>query len=201
MKPIVICLSGKRKCGKDFVGSLLTSRLEEIGYEVIICGVSYPLKEEYAQLNGVDAERLKYDVEYKELYRKDMIAWGEKMRKDDPGYFCRKVLAAVNSADVLIVPDCRRLSDIQFFRMHCGSRLRLLRIESALSMREMRGFVFVEGIDDQATECGLDEYNQWDLVIVNNIQVVSGSLPSNLDSHSFDLRHRIGYDNFVQSVF
>lgn len=89
MGPVVVCLSGKRKCGKDFVGSLLANRLEGIGYKVIICGISYPLKEEYAQLNGVDAERLKYDIRYKEIYRQDMVAWGERMRSDDPGYFCR----------------------------------------------------------------------------------------------------------------
>ncbi|VDK83588.1 unnamed protein product [Onchocerca ochengi] len=132
---VVICLSGKRKCGKDFVGNLLANRLKEIGDKVIIYGISYPLKEEYAQLNGIDAERLKYDMQYKELYRQDMIAWGEKIRNDDSGYFCR-----------------------------------LLRVESTLSMREMRGFVFIKGIDDQMTECGLDEYTKWDVVITNDIQ-------------------------------
>lgn len=89
MKTMVVCLSGKRKCGKDFVGNLLADRLERFGYKVIICGVSYPLKEEYAQLNGIDAERLKYDIQYKEIYRQDMVAWGEKMRSNDSGYFCR----------------------------------------------------------------------------------------------------------------
>ncbi|KAL3984577.1 Phosphomevalonate kinase family protein [Acanthocheilonema viteae] len=181
MKPVVICLSGKRKCGKDFMGSLLANRLEEIGYKVIICGISYPLKEEYAQLNGVDAERLKYDMRYKEIYRRDMVAWGEKKRIDDPGYFCRKVFAKANSADVLIVTDCRRLSDIEFFKMHCGPRLRLLRIETALPVREMRGFVFVKGIDDQMTECGLDEYTDWDVVFTNDIEIANEILPVNLD--------------------
>uniref|UniRef100_A0A2K6W7T0 Phosphomevalonate kinase n=1 Tax=Onchocerca volvulus TaxID=6282 RepID=A0A2K6W7T0_ONCVO len=178
---VVICLSGKRKCGKDFVGNLLANRLKEIGDKVIIYGISYPLKEEYAQLNGIDAERLKYDMQYKELYRQDMIAWGEKIRNDDSGYFCRKVLAKANSTDILIVPDCRRLSDVEFFKMHCNSHLRLLRVESTLSMREMRGFVFIKGIDDQMTECGLDEYTKWDVVITNDIQVMDGKLPLNLD--------------------
>uniref|UniRef100_A0A0R3RZE5 Phosphomevalonate kinase n=1 Tax=Elaeophora elaphi TaxID=1147741 RepID=A0A0R3RZE5_9BILA len=141
MKHVVVCLSGKRKCGKDFVGSLLANRLEGMGCKVIICGISYPLKEEYA----------------------------------------RQVFAKADSADVLIVTDCRRLSDIEFFKMHCGSRLRLLRIETSLAIREMRGFVFVKGIDDQITECGLDEYADWDVVFTNDIQTVDGTLPPNLD--------------------
>lgn len=48
-------------------------------------------------------------------------------------------------------------------------------------MREMRGFVFIKGIDDQMTECGLDEYTKWDVVITNDIQVMDGKLPLNLD--------------------
>ncbi|CAG9536927.1 unnamed protein product [Cercopithifilaria johnstoni] len=181
MKPVVVCLSGKRKCGKDYVGNLLANRLEKIGYKVIICGISYPLKEEYAQLNGVDAERLKYDIRYKEIYRQDMVAWGERMRSNDPGYFCRKVFVNADSADVLIVTDCRRISDIEFFKIHSGSRLRLLRIETTLPVRKLRGFVFVRGIDDQMTECGLDEYTDWDIVLTNDVQVVNGILPLNLD--------------------
>ncbi|VIP00361.1 Uncharacterized protein BM_BM17214 [Brugia malayi] len=191
MTPVVICLSGKRKCGKDFVGSLLANRLERIGYKVIICGISYPLKEEYAQLNGIDAERLKYDAQYKEIYRQDMISWGEGIRSHDSGYFCRKVLAKANSVDVLIVTDCRRLSDVEFFKIHCGPRLRLLRIETTLPVREMRGFVFIKGIDDQMTECGLDDYTDWDIVITNDVQIVNGILPTNLEECLTDLSFEI----------
>ncbi|KAK6107638.1 Phosphomevalonate kinase family protein [Brugia pahangi] len=191
MTPVVICLSGKRKCGKDFVGSLLANRLERIGYKVIVCGISYPLKEEYAQLNGIDAERLKYDAQYKEIYRQDMISWGERIRSNDSGYFCRKVLAKANSVDVLIVTDCRRLSDVEFFKIHCGPRLRLLRIETTLPVREMRGFVFIKGIDDQMTECGLDDYADWDIVITNDVQIVNGILPTNLEECLTDLSFEI----------
>lgn len=45
----------------------------------------------------------------------------------------------------------------------------------------MRGFVFVKGIDDQITECGLDEYTGWDVILTNDIQIADGTLPLNLD--------------------
>lgn len=181
MKPVVICLSGKRRCGKDFVANLLERRLSEFGYAVVVCGISYPLKEEYAELMGVDATRLKYDLLYKEKYRQQMVDWSEKIRNEDSSYFCRKVLANLGQADVLIVPDCRRLSDINFFKTHCDTRLRQIRIESTLSVRKKRGFEFVAGIDDQATECDLDGYDKWDIVIPNDIQIEDGDLPPQLN--------------------
>lgn len=58
---------------------------------------------------------------------------------------------------------------------------RLLRIETTLQVRQMRGFIFVKGIDDQMTECGLDEYTDWDIILTNDIQIVDGILPLNLD--------------------
>ncbi|VDN26419.1 unnamed protein product [Gongylonema pulchrum] len=88
--PVVICVSGKRRSGKDFLANLLADRLKHRGcYEVLICGISYPLKEEYAELNGMDAERLKFDASFKEHHRADMVRWGEEIRANDPDYFCR----------------------------------------------------------------------------------------------------------------
>ena len=32
------------------------------------------------------------DGEYKEIYRKEMIKWGEDIRNKDHGYFCRAAI-------------------------------------------------------------------------------------------------------------
>lgn len=58
---------------------------------------------------------------------------------------------------------------------------RLLRVETTLTVRKMRGYNFVKGIDDQMTECGLDDYTDWDVVIMNDIEIVDEILPPNLD--------------------
>lgn len=97
---LIIGLSGKRKSGKDFVAARLadhirdrlTTRLERFGYDkvyVSVVGVSYSLKEEYAELHALDASRLKFDCTYKEAVRKEMVEYGEAIRRQDPGYFCR----------------------------------------------------------------------------------------------------------------
>jgi phosphomevalonate kinase len=87
--PVVICFSGKRKSGKDFICSRLQKQLELRGFRTVIRGISYPLKEEYAELHKLDAERLKFDYEYKELVRKSMVEFGEQIRAKEPSYFCR----------------------------------------------------------------------------------------------------------------
>lgn len=87
----VICLSGKRKSGKDFVALKLAKAIQNCCDEsqVAISGISYPLKEEFAKLNQMDFERLKSHDEYKERVRKEMVEYGEQIRAKDPSYFCR----------------------------------------------------------------------------------------------------------------
>lgn len=38
-------------------------------------------------------------------------------------------------------------------------------------IRAERGWIFTVGIDDIESECGLDDFEQWDLVIENNNQL------------------------------
>ncbi|VDN32372.1 unnamed protein product [Gongylonema pulchrum] len=61
------------------------------------------------------------------------------------------------------------------------SVFRLLRVESSEAARKLRGFSFVTGIDDQLTECGLDDFNDWNYVITNDIPVADEVFPKNLN--------------------
>jgi phosphomevalonate kinase len=90
-RPILLCFSGKRRSGKDFVCNRLQKLMDSKGMLATIRGISYPLKEEYAQLHKLDAKKLKFDSEYKESVRKSMVDFGEKIRQQDPTYFCRSV--------------------------------------------------------------------------------------------------------------
>lgn len=97
-KIIICCLSGKRKSGKDFVALKLATKIEKCSLffppiitsvKVLINGISYPLKEEFAKLNQLDFVRLKSHDNYKETVRQQMVEYGEKIRAKDPSYFCR----------------------------------------------------------------------------------------------------------------
>ncbi|XP_056366655.1 phosphomevalonate kinase [Oenanthe melanoleuca] len=162
---VVLLLSGKRKSGKDFVAEQLRNRL---GPDVCtILRLSGPLKEQYAKEHGLDFERLLDASTYKELFRQDMIRWGEEKRQSDPGFFCR---AAVKGAlqPVWVVSDTRRLSDVEWFRDAYGAVVQTVRVVASEETRKRRNWVFVTGVDDAESECGLDQGVAFDWVITND---------------------------------
>lgn len=161
----MLLFSGKRKSGKDFVTEALQSRL---GADVCaILRLSSPLKEQFAQDHGLDFQRLLGASTYKEAYRRDMILWGEEKRQADPGFFCRKIVEGV-SQPIWLVSDTRRMSDIQWFQEAYGAVTRTVRVVASEQSRQQRGWVFIPGVDDGESECGLDNFGGFDWVIENH---------------------------------
>ncbi|XP_047398370.1 phosphomevalonate kinase isoform X2 [Sciurus carolinensis] len=155
---LVLLFSGKRKSGKDFVTEALQSRL---GADICaILRLSGPLKEQYAQ-------RLLDASTYKEAYRRDMIRWGEEKRQADPGFFCKKIVEGV-SQPIWLVSDTRRVSDIQWFQEAYGAAVQTVRVVASEQSRQQRGWVFTPGVDDAESECGLDNFGDFDWVIKNH---------------------------------
>ncbi|KAG7469481.1 hypothetical protein MATL_G00129420 [Megalops atlanticus] len=162
---LILLFSGKRKSGKDYITDLIHKRL---GSEVCcILRLSAPLKEQYARERGLDYEELLGSGQYKEQYRADMIAWGERRRTQDPGFFCRLVTRGATQP-VWIVSDARRLSDLQWFWREYPSQSRCVRVEASEDTRRDRGWEFTPGIDDAESECGLDHGVHFDWVICND---------------------------------
>lgn len=62
------------------------SRLEE---KCTLLRISGPLKSLYAKKHGLELKELMSDGPYKEKFRMDMIIWSDKVRKGQPGYFCK----------------------------------------------------------------------------------------------------------------
>ncbi|RCN41872.1 putative phosphomevalonate kinase [Ancylostoma caninum] len=94
-----------------------------------------------------------------------MIKWGESIRDAEPDFFCRATIPSTCIDDVVIISDCRRPTDIEYFQTNY--RTLTVRIEASIEERVRRGFVFTEGIDDMPSECALDEYEH-DMTIVND---------------------------------
>ncbi|KAM3825102.1 phosphomevalonate kinase [Vipera latastei] len=162
---LVLLFSGKRKSGKDFLAEEIQSRL---GLDVCtILRLSGPLKEQYAKEHGLDFQRLLDASDYKELYREDMIRWGEERRQSDPGFFCRIVVEGLTQP-IWIVSDTRRSSDVEWFRDVYGDLVQVVRVIATEETRRRRDWVFVAGIDDAESECGLDQGVPFDWVITND---------------------------------
>lgn len=163
---IVICLSGKRKSGKDFVAERLLEMLNASKVSAEIRRLSEPIKREYARLHQLDFDELLTASAYKEQHRAQMVEWSERIRREDSEHFCRLAMERC-SADVCVVSDCRRPTDLVFFARHF-SHVLTVRVECSTPVREARGFSFAPGVDDADTECALDAHDRWDFVLRND---------------------------------
>mmetsp|Transcript_13437 Transcript_13437/g.40638 ORF Transcript_13437/g.40638 Transcript_13437/m.40638 type:complete len:226 (-) Transcript_13437:107-784(-) len=159
---VVVIFSGKRKCGKDYCSDLLMTLFPGVAE---IGRLSGPLKRAYAEEHGLDYDRLLSADDYKEKYRADMIAWGERRRNEDPGYFGSLVLAQTR-APILIISDARRATDVDFFRAKKTAPI-LVRVNASNETRAARGWTFQRGVDDAESECGLDDFDGWHFTIDN----------------------------------
>jgi phosphomevalonate kinase len=72
---LILIISGKRKCGKDYICQKIISFLKTDSkrFSYLIITLSAPLKEIYAETHGLDYQRLLDSSDYKETYRLDMI--------------------------------------------------------------------------------------------------------------------------------
>lgn len=96
----------------------------------------------------MDYKKLLDASEYKEIYRKKMITWGEEIRSQDPGYFCRHAIAQSNAAykKIWIISDARRKTDIEFFKSNFPKIIHTIRIHTSDDVRMQRGWAFTAGI-------------------------------------------------------
>ncbi|XP_030376850.1 probable phosphomevalonate kinase [Scaptodrosophila lebanonensis] len=171
----ILLISGKRKCGKDFLSERLQKRL---GDRALIVRISEPIKTEWARKLELNLNSLLSDGPYKEQYRRDMIVWSDEVRARDYGYFCRMAMtqAPLDLVDVVIVSDIRRTNDVRWFRETYGDDVvQTLRLTSLPETRKARGWNFTAGVDDVASECDLDDY-QFDCVLPNDAEMSSEQL-------------------------
>nr|CAD7257678.1 unnamed protein product [Timema shepardi] len=164
----ILLISGKRKSGKDFTADKIVHSIEP--EKSVLMRISAPIKSHWSKMHNLDFEALQGTSEYKEKYRKAMIEWGENIRREDYGYFCRAAIDMFHAIEkpVWIVSDIRRKSDLQWFRENFSNVVKCMRITSSDNIRTQRGWVFTPGVDDVESECGLDDVTDWDWLIYNN---------------------------------
>lgn len=96
-----------------------------------------------------------------------MIIWSDERRAEDYGVFCREACGKIIKSTV-IVSDIRRQTDIKWFRETFGNKIKLIRVKCDDNVRVARGWKFQEGVDDIQSECDLDGWCEWDLLVDNN---------------------------------
>ncbi|XP_061553291.1 phosphomevalonate kinase isoform X2 [Phycodurus eques] len=167
---LLLIFSGKRKSGKDYVTDIVLDRLGEDVCAVV--RLSAPLKQAYAREHGLDLEQLLGCGVYKEVYRADMIRWGEARRRQDPGFFCHLATRGARRP-IWVVSDARRMSDLHWFWAKFPQQTRFVRVESREETRRRRGWSFTAGVDDAESECGLDSGVDFHWTITNEADAPS----------------------------
>ncbi|XP_051174706.1 probable phosphomevalonate kinase [Leptopilina boulardi] len=172
----ILIFSGKRKSGKDYITDKLFERLG--GEKSVILKLSGPIKSHWANSLNLDLSQLLGDGPFKEKYRLEMVKWGEDTRNKDYGYFCRAAIEMydVKKKPIWILSDARRKTDIKWFLENYGKICKSIRISSSEAVRIKRGWTFTPGIDDQETECDLDDVNNWDLHLPNETEDIENIL-------------------------
>ncbi|XP_077285131.1 phosphomevalonate kinase [Arctopsyche grandis] len=163
---LVLLFSGKRKSGKDYITDQLYSKLNNNVCTIV--KISQPIKSHWAKTRNLDLNELLSDGEYKERYRLEMIKWSEDMRDKDYGCFCRLACENAKSANIWIVSDIRRKTDLLWFRKTYGSKVKTVKVFADDETRKGRGWTFTPGVDDAPSECNLDDVTDWDYIIDNN---------------------------------
>lgn len=179
---LVLLFSGKRKSGKDYITDQLQQRLDENKSKII--RLSGPIKQQFANDNGLDYSQLLTASDYKEKYRSEMITWSEAKRAQDKGYFIREAIKMYEGSKypIWIVSDMRRRSDLAWFREHHPDAVYSVRIMATEEARKKRGWIFTPGVDDAESECDLDMITSWDMEVDNSQEESAGHLLSVLDS-------------------
>lgn len=176
----VVALCGKRCVGKDTLAAALEAATREVDRPLLRLAFADEAKRAFARHHNatvspssdpdsrVDGERLITDRTYKERWRAQLSAYVTHAIKEDPGVFCRHLIASLERAApaaVLLVTDLRLLSDLAQLKQHF--RVHVVRIERSDQLRQQSGWRYTPGVDDHPTETELDDAKLWSEVVRN----------------------------------
>ena len=168
----IIVLSGKRFCGKDYVGEIMANEFKKLyNVDAIYAQPSTEIKKQFAKLRQLDFEKLQNDRNYKEIYRDKMTEFSkEQMEKHGDNYynrlFVQNVFANTIVPTIYIVPS-RFMFEIELYKL-LNIPMTLIRINTKDSVKKNRGWIYDASIDMDISEIALDGYRKWDYIFDNN---------------------------------
>ena len=157
---ILVAISGKRRSGKSFMGTLL-----EKNYGFRSISLAAPLKQmirdqfglTVAQTDGPLKEEI--DPRYGLTPRELMIKFGGFYRSIDPNFWVKKLVDQIKETPQAqmgkyVVTDMRFLNELQWFKRHGATLVRLERDEK-----------FTGPSIDDPSENELDDFSEWNVFI------------------------------------
>lgn len=159
-----IMVSGKRYAGKDYVANAIAAAVPG----AVRRSFAEQLKRDCAAQFGLDYERLMHDAPYKEQHRALLIRHGADMRAVDLMHWVRRAYEASAADSVTVVSDDRFPNEREFLRAQVDVTVITVRVVAGLDVRRSRGWVPNADVDNDASECALDDV-ECDFVVDNNM--------------------------------
>ncbi|MCM1264640.1 MAG: hypothetical protein NC200_00435 [Candidatus Gastranaerophilales bacterium] len=148
----IIIFSGKQYSGKDTAAKILLAEMPDYHR----CAMGDIIKFEYGKKHNLTYEEIEQN---KSQYRAGLIELGNWGRSQSPDYWLNKI---IESDGNIMVTDVRVPHEYEVFK---SAGAISIRIEANREVRASRGNLIGE---DDITETGLDDINDWDYVITNN---------------------------------
>ena len=148
----IIIFSGKQYSGKDTAAKIMLNHMPDYRR----CAMGDIIKLTYGKKNNLTYEEIEKN---KPLYRQALIDLGNWGRAQDPDYWLKKIIEQDGN---IIVTDVRVPHEYEVFK-NAGAIA--IRVEATRQTRASRGELVGE---NDITEVGLDNVNNWDFVIDNN---------------------------------
>lgn len=148
----IIIFSGKQYSGKDTAAKIILENMPDYRR----CAMGDIIKLTYGKEKGLTYEEIEKN---KSIYRQDLINLGNWGRSIDPDYWLKKIIEQDGN---IIVTDVRVPHEYEVFK-NAGALS--IRVEANRETRLKRGELVGE---NDITEIGLDEINNWDYIIDNN---------------------------------
>lgn len=148
----IIIFSGKQYAGKDTAAKIFLQNLPEYRR----CAMGDIIKLEYGRQHGLSYEEIEKN---KPMYRQGLIDLGNWGRSQSPDYWIKKIIAQEGK---IIVTDVRVPHEYEAFK---DAGAIAIRVEATRETRASRGKLVGE---DDITEVGLDNIEDWDFVIHND---------------------------------
>lgn len=148
----IIIFSGKQYSGKDTAAKILLAECPVYKR----CAMGDIIKLEYARQHHLTYDEIERN---KSQYRAGLIELGNWGRSQSPDYWLHKILEVDGK---IMVTDVRVPHEYEVFK-NAGAIT--VRIEATRDVRMQRGVLVGE---NDITETGLDDIEDWDFVIENN---------------------------------
>ena len=149
----IIIFSGKQYAGKDTAARIMLKYMPEYHR----CAIGDIIKMEYGRLHNLSYNEIERN---KPMYRLDLIELGNWGRSQSSDYWLNKIILSNGN---IMVTDVRVPHEYEVFK---SAGAITIRIEAGRKIRAERGGTLAG--EDDITETGLDNINDWDYVISNN---------------------------------